>query len=220
MLFKKLINATRALFVTLLVATLAACGGGQGGDSTQGNGGEGGQEGGNGGGSTATLYALGGTISGLTSGVLYLSNGINNTALVVLPNSSTFTFLDQFATGSAYNVSVQTQPTSPGPTCSVANGSGTMGAASVSNVAVTCGYKLGGTISGLTGSGLVLANGADTLPVSANASSFTFAHPIAVGTTYSVSVQTQPGGLSCSILANGSGTMGAADINNVGINCI
>jgi hypothetical protein len=103
----------------------------------------------------------------------------------------------------------------------VANGSGTAGAANVTDVAVTCSslsYNLGGTISGLTANGLVLSNGADTLSVAANATSFTFANKVAYTSAYAVGVATQPTGMTCSV-SNGTGTMPAADVTTVMVTC-
>ena len=68
--------------------------------------------------------------------------------------------------------------------------------------------SVGGSISGLTADGLVLANGADTVRPAANATSFAFPGQMGDGTTYTVTVQTQPSGLLCSV-ANQSGTIGA-----------
>ena len=45
-------------------------------------------------------------------------------------------FRYRLTAGSAYNVTVKTSPA--GQTCSVANGSGTVGSSGVTNVAVTC----------------------------------------------------------------------------------
>src|SRR5437879_6573248 len=54
-------------------------------------------------------------------------------------------------------------------------------------------YTIGGTIAGLTGSGLVLQlNGGSNLPVSANAIGFTFTTQLASGAAYAVSVPAQP----------------------------
>jgi hypothetical protein len=51
---------------------------------------------------------------------------------------------------------------------------------------------IGGTVTGLTGAGLVLAdNGGDNLPVTANGT-FTFATPVSNGGAYVVTVVTQP----------------------------
>jgi uncharacterized repeat protein (TIGR03803 family) len=80
-------------------------------------------------------------------------------------------------------------------------------------------YTLGGTVSGLgNNTGLVLANGSATLDVPANATTFTFASPIASGTAYSVSVQASPTGLKCTVTSGGSGTI-TANVTNVAVSC-
>src|ERR1035441_6441060 len=59
-------------------------------------------------------------------------------------------------------------------------------------------YSVAGSISGLSGSGLVLQNkGGDDLSVSTNASAFKFPTSIVAGGSYDVTVATQPGGLTC-----------------------
>jgi N-acetylneuraminic acid mutarotase len=79
-------------------------------------------------------------------------------------------------------------------------------------------YPLGGAVSGLSGAGLVLANGADTVQVPANASSFTFAAPLPRGSTYAVTIQAQPAGQTC-LLTHGAGIVAAAPVDSVTINC-
>ena len=73
-------------------------------------------------------------------------------------------------------MTVKTNPS--GQTCTVASGSGTIGSANVTNVAVTCTnaatYTVGGTVSGLSGTVVLQDNGGDDLSVTANGS-FTFA---------------------------------------------
>jgi hypothetical protein len=77
---------------------------------------------------------------------------------------------------------------------------------------------IGGTVSGLTGSGLVLQNnGADDEPIAADGP-FTFATPLAPGTTYSVTVKTQPSGQFCTV-DEGSGTVPAEGVENVLVTC-
>jgi 6-phosphogluconolactonase (cycloisomerase 2 family) len=49
-----------------------------------------------------------------------------------------FAFAPALAPGATYNVTVKSQPTVPGQTCAVANGTGTVATANVSNVTVTC----------------------------------------------------------------------------------
>ncbi len=68
---------------------------------------------------------------------------------------------------------------------------------------------LAGTISGLTASGLVLANGAATYAVPVGAANFSFSAWLPVGTAYNLSVKSQPAGLSCSI-SNAQGAAGPA----------
>jgi hypothetical protein len=166
----------------------------------------------------ALTHTLGGTISGLPSSGLVLANGSDT----VSPGAGalSFTFTQPVAEGGAYAVSVKTQPT--GATCSVGSGTGTMGMSNVATVAVTCAanaYKVGGTIGGLTASGLILANGTDTVSPAANATSFTFAQSVAFGGSYSVTVKQQPAGLTCSVGGSFPATMGAGDVSNVGVTC-
>ena len=163
-------------------------------------------------------YSLSGTIAGLTVSGLVLANGTDR--LSVSSGATTFTLPTPVASTSSYTVTVATQPT--GLSCSVVNGTGTVGAANVTNIAVTCSdqYTLGGTITGLNGSGLVLANGSDTVSVPANAGTFTLPTKVAYSSTYAVTVATQPVGLTCSVSAGtASGTMPAANVTNVAVVC-
>lgn len=82
--------------------------------------------------STAT-YIIGGTVSGLTGSLVLQDNNGDN--LTVGANGS-FTFATQVANGSPYSVTVLTHPASQ--SCSVANGTGTIALANVSNVTITC----------------------------------------------------------------------------------
>jgi len=111
--------------------------------------------------------------------VLQLNGGSN---LSVAANAMTFTFATGLTSSSSYNVTVLTQSTGPSQTCAVANGSGTVGSVNVTSVSVTCttrSFTVGGTVSGLTGTGLVLQNnGGSNLSVSASATTFTFSAAI------------------------------------------
>lgn len=85
----------------------------------------------------------------------------------------------------------------------------------------TTGYTVGGTVSGLTGTGLVLLDdGTDAKSITANGA-FTFAMTLAYGMTYNVTVKTQPSGpaQTCTV-TNGSGTIGYANVTNVTVNCV
>ena len=79
-------------------------------------------------------------------------------------------------------------------------------------------YGVGGTVSGLSGAGLQLEdNGADVIAVSASGS-FTFQGRLAAGAAYAVTILAQPGGQACTI-ANGSGTIAAADVSSIAVTC-
>ncbi|WP_395683712.1 proprotein convertase P-domain-containing protein [Dokdonella sp.] len=167
-----------------------------------------------------TTYTVGGNVSGLTGAGLVLSLNAGAQTLPVAANGS-FTFPTGLADLSPYAVTVGTQPT--GQICTVANGSGTISGANVTNVAVTCAgpttFTVGGNVSGLSGAGLVLSlnSGSQTLPVAANGS-FTFPTGLANGTGYAVTVGTEPAGQTCAI-TNGSGTIAGANVTNVGVAC-
>src|SRR3990170_4659532 len=80
-------------------------------------------------------------------------------------------------------------------------------------------YAVGGTVSGLTGTGLVLQNnGTDDLTITANGA-FTFTTKIANSAAYAVTVRTQPSNpaQTCTV-TNGSGTVSGANITNVAVN--
>jgi hypothetical protein len=146
------------------------------------------------------------------------NNGGDN--LTVNANG-TFTFATQLAVGAAYNVTVLTQPSKPVQACSVAGGSGNANS-NVGTVVITCSagtISIGGSVSGLAGSGLVLQNnGGDNLKVSGNGS-FSFATLLASGSSYSVTIQTQPTnpGQTCTV-TNGSG-IATANVTNIQIVC-
>ena len=76
--------------------------------------------------------------------------------------------------------------------------------------------KIGGTVTGLTGTVVLLNNANDKLSLTANGS-FAFGLSIAYGTGYTVTVQTQPLGQVC-IVTNGFGTA-TADVKSVTVSC-
>ena len=108
---------TNQLILCMVAAVLTACGGG-GGSSTP----------------PPTKYSLSGTITGLIRGgsLPLLNNGTNNGSL-----SANGSFLVLTAvSGTAYNVTIGTAPS--GQSCSINNGSGTLGTSDVSNISITC----------------------------------------------------------------------------------
>jgi hypothetical protein len=105
----------------------------------------------------------------------------------------------------------------------VTNGSGTVSGANVTDVSVTCvtdTFTVGGTVSGLDGTGLVLQNNAgDDLAIGANGG-FVFSTPVTDGNGYDVTVLTQPSNLSQTCTTSDAiGTMAGSNVTNVVVSC-
>jgi uncharacterized repeat protein (TIGR03803 family) len=167
-------------------------------------------------------YTIGGTVSGLSgTGLVLQNNGGNN---LPISGNGSFTFSTAIAAGGAYSVAVLTQPSNPAQTCTVANGGGTANT-NVTSVQVSCAvtYTIGGTVSALSGTGLVLENnGGDNLAISvieAYPFPFIFSAAVAAGSAYNVTVLTQPSNPAqkCTV-ANGSGTANA-NVTSVQVGC-
>ena len=103
----------------------------------------------------------------------------------------------------------------------------TIGAVGLMAILVSCGsspgynYTVGGTVSGLADSGLVLHNSTgEDRSISADGP-FSFATPVSAGAAYAVTVKTQPPVLSqiCTV-SNGNGTVNDAPVYNVYVSCV
>jgi N-acetylneuraminic acid mutarotase len=171
---------------------------------------------------SANDYSIGGAATGLLAGrSIVLEDNLANPTTVSA--NTTFTFSAQVASGSGYAVSISTLPV--GQSCSVSNGSGTVAASNVTTVGINCTdntYDIGGNVTGLTGTGLVLQdNGGDNLPLapSGGTFSYTFATPVAAGSAYHVTVLDQPTGQFCTV-SNGSGTVAGSAVSNVDVTCV
>lgn len=170
---------------------------------------------------TTNQFAVRGTVTGLDGqGLVLQANGGDNLSIAA---NGTFAFPTTIASGSAYAVSVFAQPSQRTQTCTVSQGTGTIGGEDVTDVVVACetrAFDVRATVSGLAGSGLVLRNaGGDDLPVTANGV-VTFGTKISSGDAYAVTVHAQPTSPSqtCTVSA-GTGTVGSGDISSVSINC-
>jgi hypothetical protein len=173
--------------------------------------------GGCGGSSGATI---GGGISGLNASASVVLEDDGGDSLTVGSNGS-FAFGTDLAAGSSYNVTVLSEPT--GEVCLVQNGSGVVdqNADPVNTVSVICAttQSLAGSVSGLAaGTSVTLSDGQVLLPVAANGA-FSFPGTFPTGTSYSVTVATQPAGETCTV-ANGSGTVTAAGIPAIVVTCV
>jgi 6-phosphogluconolactonase (cycloisomerase 2 family) len=103
-----------------------------------------------------------------------------------------------------------------------------LGAVSLSLLLIGCGqetgttvaYTVGGTVSGVAGSGFALQNGlGGVVGVGPNATTFTFS-AVPEGTSYNVTVAQQPNGpgQTCAV-TNGTGTVGTANVTSIVVTC-
>jgi len=155
---------------------------------------------------TPSNYTISVAVSGLTSGTLVMQDSNND--LLTFTSNETQTFAKTFASGASYTVRVKTQPS--GQTCTLSsNAKGNI----TSNITVTAtctantvNYKISVAVTGLTGTLVVQDSKADQLSFTTN-STQTFATSYASGSTYSVTVLTQPSGQTCTLSSNASGTI-------------
>jgi hypothetical protein len=188
---------------------MAACSGVKGGTTTGG---------GSGGGGGATTFTVAGTVVGLKGTGLVIADNASDTLTITADGPFTF----KVATSGAYLVLVVTQPSNPAQTCSVLNGKGTA-TANVTNIQVNCGpsYTVGGTVSGLAGTGLVLLdNGTDALTITGTGNvPFTFAIPISSGGQYAVTIQTQPSNPAQVCTVNNASGTANSNVTNIQVTC-
>lgn len=188
------LSCLRPLVALLLTLGLAACGG-------------------------KASYDVSGTVSNLNNNGLILAN--SGEELPIAAGQTSFTFKKRIDYGTDYNITFKQQPAHM--TCSISGGSGSAGHYINISAAVSCSqntYSVSGTISGLTVDRLELINGNVTTTVAKDAKTFTLNGAVADGTTYGVSVSTQPKGLLCVVQpGTGAGTMGSANVTTVQIAC-
>lgn len=169
----------------------------------------------------ANSYTVGGNVTGLSGTLVITNNGVNDRTISA---NGSYAFSTPITNGGAYKVEVKTQPAFPPVTqvCTVTGGTGTVNVANVTTANIDCvtkKYTVKGTVSGLVGAGLKLQNkGTNDTAINAGATSFSFSTQIASGTSYNVTIATQPAGQTCTV-TNPSGTIQSADIGNVAISC-
>jgi hypothetical protein len=177
----------------------------------------------------ANQYIVYGNVSGLQGSVVLKDTNTNpaDSDTVTVNANGSFAFTKTITTAETYAISVMTNPTynamtgSLQQTCNPSNASGTAPSVNAASVSCTTNtYTIGGSISGLTGGTVTLQdNAGDNLNRNSNGG-FTFATRIASGSTYAVTVLTQPSiTLKCTV-ANGSGTVTSNNITNVSVTCM
>ena len=81
-------------------------------------------------------------------------------------------------------------------------------------------YTLGGAVSGVSGSGLVLRNnGGDDKSISSVDATYTFGTSVVAGKSYNVTVLTNPSNQVCSVV-NASNTMPTSNVINANVTCV
>jgi hypothetical protein len=169
----------------------------------------------------APVLTVGGSVSGLPgSGLVLQLNGAND--LAVSANGK-FNFPRSLPKGSAYSVTVKTSPSSPiKQTCTVGQGSGKISGAPVNNISVACvtsTYAVGGTVSGLSGKGLVLQlNGATEQAIASNGKFLFPGIRLPDGSDYSVAIKTTPAKQKCMIKPI-NGAFDKDTLNIVSVTC-
>lgn len=152
--------------------------------------------------SNAVNYNLSVQPSGL-SGTLVVQDSKGDT--LTLTGNTAQTFASQYAGGSSYSVTIKTQPT--GQTCTLSsNASGTITADATVTATCVSNYSITVGVSGLTGTLVMQDDKGDNLNFTTNTQG-TFASTYASGSSYTVSVKTQPTGQTCTLSSNASGTI-------------
>lgn len=186
---------------------------------------------------SVATFSVSGTVENLAGTGLELQVASGGQTVVVSkpaaagdagPAVAPFAFSTKLPAGAPYAVTVKTQPSNAMQVCSVMNGTGTIGAANVTNVKVVCAtnaYSIKGTVTGLpAGASLTIENnGGDPTAIttlSPGFPGFSFATKVASGAAYDVKVKVQPTTPNqiCTV-TKGSGPVTNADITDVAINC-
>jgi hypothetical protein len=149
-----------------------------------------------------TNYTISVAVTGLT-GTLVVKD--NKSVDLTFTTNNTQTFSNLYTSGSTYTVSVKTQPAKQ--TCTLSsNASGTI----TSNITVTATcvptYTISVAVSGLSGTLVVEDSLASSLTFTKSGTK-AFSKAYASGSAYSVTIETQPAGQTCTLGSNASGTI-------------
>ena len=200
------------LLIIATVSFLTACGGGSSPSSPNSNSAS----------PATSAFSVTGSVIGLSTNVS-MSLNLNSGSPLPLAANGVFVFPNTLMANAPYLISVGTQPL--GQTCSVTNGSGTVSGA-ITNVLVSCvtvstppsgtTMNIGGNVSGLSSGTAVglLNNGIDLMTVNGNG---TFSFTSKLGSSYAISVASNPAGQLCST-TNAAGVT-STSVSNVLVTC-
>lgn len=166
-------------------------------------------------------YAVGGTITGLSGSGLVITNTTGDE--LTIGRDGRFAFPTKLSAAQAFAVGIKKQPLSPAQTCTVSGGAGTIVSGNVTSVAINCStntYSVGGTLTGLAGTGLVLRNNTTDLVTLTAQGAFAFPTPILSGKPFAVSIEAQPTApkQTC-VVTNATGTVANGNVDTISVAC-
>ena len=170
------------------------------------------------GGSDSGSLPVSGTIYGLNRAGLILTT--NGEELTVADSAGSFAFTKLLSPDTEFFVEVKKSP--DGQKCTPTNNKNKINYYTYNSTIINCttdSYPLGGSVSGLTGSGLVLANGSSTVAILPGATSFVFTTLVPNRGPYTVTVLTPPDGQTCTVTNGVATQMPMAAVNNVVVTC-
>jgi hypothetical protein len=182
------------------------------------------------GGSDKAEFTVAGTVFNLVYDGLKLTNNGGDEISVSPPAKAgdpvNYSFPGRIEYGDVYNVVVSKQPAHQ--ECKLNSSypvntdtAGRLAQISIPFVCTINDQAIGGSITGLTVAGLVLANGSTggTVAPPKDATTYVFPLDVQYNQTYGVTVLTQPAGLTCTV-SNPTGTMGDVAISNINVACV
>jgi hypothetical protein len=167
------------------------------------------------------------TLSGVTKAGLTVSN--RGGAPIAVAPGTLFVFPDLVPLDTDYDIAIVARPPNT-DSCVVNNGKGNTGSYSPQNISIVCvvtTYNLGGTISGTRNAPVVVNNGAQSVTIPVDATTFTMSTPttanprlgqVAQDVPYGLTILKQPAPGNCTI-ANPNGIMPAGPVTNIVITC-
>jgi large repetitive protein len=173
---------------------------------------------------TTSRFRVGGRVTNLRGNGLVLRD-VSGESAAPPSNQQQFALSKTSASGSAYGITVEQNPTAPTQVCQVTNGNGVIRNMDVDNVQVACTtqkFKIKVLAKGLTQAGLKLTQGGSevlSVPPQAGGEARTeFATAVASGDAFDVAITTQPTGQTCRIEGE-KGFVGGGDVTSVLVNC-
>ncbi|CAN5721920.1 hypothetical protein BH11MYX1_BH11MYX1_01100 [soil metagenome] len=164
---------------------------------------------------TTTPFDVGGTLTNLAAGQTVVLH--NASESLSLTQNGDFHFATQIASGASFSATVFSSPSSPiSQTCTITGGSDVVGNSAYTGMVVDCAtnsFTLTAKVTGMEAAahGLVVTDGTQELTFDASGSQ-TFTTDVLSGTSYAVTVKTQPTGTTqvCSV-TSGTATMASSN---------